>query len=232
MKVFIAIFLFFNISLYAFGSTNIQLLYSNSFDGDAFIYDTKNGKKTTVTFEHFRTYSLGDFFMFADIMDGKKFNNKDSGIYVEFAPRISFSKLFDKDFSTSIVKDIFIATQANYGDDYRAYLYGVGIDFNLPLFNVLSINLYNKTENITTSDTYQVTAVYTTKEFFNMHIHGFIDATGNDFTTHTQVLYDLDTLFKIEEKLYVGIEYIYYDYDAKGISSKTRVTQAMLKYSF
>lgn len=232
MKYLVSICLFLTLHLQAFESTNLQLLYSNSFDGNAFIYDTQDGKKTTVTFEHFRTFSYGDFFMFADIMDGKKFNNKDSELYVEFAPRISFSKLSGSSFSNTLVQDIFIATQANYGDEYRAYLYGLGIDFNIPLFNLFSINLYNKTENIYSDDTYQLTAVYTSKEYYGIHLNGFIDLTKRDFTTHTQVLYNLNTIINTQEKVYLGTEWIYYDYNVNGSSSKTSALQAMIKYSF
>lgn len=51
------------ISLWSFETTNVQLLYSNGFDGNTFVYDTKNGKKTTVTFEHFRTFDYGDVYV-------------------------------------------------------------------------------------------------------------------------------------------------------------------------
>ena len=78
----VLLFLFFStISLVAFETTNIQLLYGENFKGDAFIYDTLDGKKTTVTFEHFRTFSYGDFYMFVDMMDGKKFDGTEQDVY-------------------------------------------------------------------------------------------------------------------------------------------------------
>jgi|SaaInlStandDraft_4_1057021.scaffolds.fasta_scaffold240225_1 nucleoside-specific outer membrane channel protein Tsx len=84
------------LSLNAFESTNIQFLYSDKFNGDAFIYDSKNGKKSTLTFEHFRTFSYGDLFIFTDMMDGQKFNNKTSEVYTEIGPRFSLSKVLDR----------------------------------------------------------------------------------------------------------------------------------------
>ena len=226
------IFFFTLLPLHAFEATSLQLLYSNSFDGDAFIYDTKDGKKTTLTVEHFRTYSLGDFFMFVDATDGTRFDGTTSSVYTEIAPRISFSKLLGKDFSTDIVQDVYIATQVNLGDDYRAYLYGLGIDLNLPFFQLFSVNIYNKTENITNDDTYQVTTVYKSQELYGFHATGFIDMTKRDFSTQNQILFNLDTLLNLKEKIFLGIEWLYYDYNAKGTSSKTSAIQAMIKYNF
>lgn len=232
VKYFLFILFFALLPLRAFESTNLQVLYSNSFNGDVFIFDTIDGKKTTVTFEHFRTFSYGDFFMFVDVMDGEKFNNKDSELYAEFAPRLSFSKMFERDLSFGVLKDVSVAAQMEKGDDYSAYLYGLGFDFTLPLLNVFSLNVYNKTDNINSDNTYQITAVYSSEELFGLHFEGFVDATKRDFSTQNQVLYNLDTVFSMDEKLYVGVEWLYYEYDYKATRSKTSAVQGMVKYSF
>ena len=236
MKYIILVFLFAILPLRAFDSTNIQLLYSNSFDGNSFVYDTQDGKKTTLTFEHFRTFSYGDFFMFVDVADGKKFDNRDTDIYAEFGPRLSFSKILNKDLKFGVLKDISIATQMekafDKGDHYRAFLYGLGFDFSLPFLDVASLNVYHKTDNINSDDTYQVTVVYSSQELYGLHFEGFVDATKRDFSTQNQVLYNLDRIFSMDEKLYVGIEWLYYDYDYKATRYKTSAVQGMLKYSF
>ena len=235
-KYFLALFLFLASSSQAFEASNVQLMYSNSFDGNSFVYDTQDGKKTTFTFEHFRTFSYGDFFMFVDVADGKKFNNRDTDIYAEFGPRLSFSKILDKDLSFGIVKDIFIATQLekafDQGDHYRAYLIGLGANFEVPFFPVFSVNVYNKNDNIHNEHTYQITAAYTSQEFFGIHLTGFIDQTKRDFSTQNQVLLNLGSLVNSQEKLYVGIEWLYYNFSANGRTEKTSAVQAMLKYSF
>lgn len=81
----------FTTTLFSFESTNIQFLYSNNFKGNAFIYDTVDGKKSTITFEHFRTFSYGDFFMFVDVMNGEKFDGIKQEVYSEIAPRFFLS---------------------------------------------------------------------------------------------------------------------------------------------
>ena len=87
MKKLLYLLVFITLPLFSFESTNLQLLYSNDFRGDAFIYDTKDGKKTTLTFEHYRTFNYGDFFMFVDAMDGEKFDDTSFDVYTEISPR-------------------------------------------------------------------------------------------------------------------------------------------------
>jgi len=231
MKKLLYLLIFITLPLFSFESTNLQLLYSNDFKGDAFIYDTTDGKKTTLTFEHYRTWSHGDFFMFVDAMDGEKFDGKSFDVYTELAPRFSFSKLLDNDLSSGILKDVYIATQANIGNNFRAYLGGLGVDIIIPGLKLFSLNSYYKTDNLY-KDTYQITAVYESKSIYGIYLRGFIDLTARDITAHNQFLFDLGKSLKIKEKISVGVEWIYYDFNYKGSSSKTSVAQAMIKYDF
>ncbi|WP_455756818.1 outer membrane protein OmpK [Sulfurimonas sp.] len=231
MKKLLYLLMFISLPLFSFESTNLQLLYSNDFKGDAFIYDTKDGKKTTLTFEHYRTWSYGDFFMFVDAMDGEKFDGTSFNVYTELAPRFSFSKLLDKDLSSGILKDIYIATQLNIGDNFRAYLSGIGVDILVPGLKVFSLNAYHKADNLH-DDTYQITSVYESEPIYGAYFRGFIDLTGIDITTHNQFLFDLSSSLNIKEKISVGVEWIYYDFNDKGSSSQTSVVQAMIKYDF
>jgi len=154
MKRLAYLFFLITLPLLSFETTNLQLLYSNNFNGDAFIYDTKSTEKTTITFEHYRTFDYGDFFMFMDIMTGKKFDDTSSGIYAEIAPRLSLSKLSNSDLSFGVIKDVYISTQVNAGKSYDAYLYGLAVDLEIPGFNLFSINAYNNEENLYSEDTY------------------------------------------------------------------------------
>lgn len=219
-------------SLLAFESTNVQLLYSDGFKGDSFVYDTVDGKKTTLTFEHYRTFSLGDFYMFVDIMDGEKFNAAETEVYSEIAPRFSLSKLSSSDISFGFFKDFYIATQLNAGDDYRAYLLGLGVDIQMPGFNYVGLNIYYKNENIHEEDTYQITPVYQSKSYYNIHFEGFTDITSREINTQNQLLYNFKSLINTKEQIYVGVEWIYYDFSYKGSSANTSVLQGMLKYQF
>ena len=92
-KLFLLIIL--NASLFAFSTTNIQVLYG-TFDDNSYVFDTKNGGKTTITVEHFRTFAYGDVFMFFDyaIADDRfKYHDDKTNLYGEFSPRLSLSKI-------------------------------------------------------------------------------------------------------------------------------------------
>ncbi|MDQ7045504.1 MAG: outer membrane protein OmpK [Sulfurimonas sp.] len=229
MKYFTLSLFILIVKLSAFQTSNVQVLYSNNFDGDAFIYDTKDDKKLTLTLEHYRTWDYGDLFMFADSMTGKRFDDSRSGIYAEVSPRFSFSKMTNHDLKMGIVQDIYIATQVNLGRDYQAYLYGLGIDLSIPLFDLFSLNIYEKQENINKhDDTYQITTVYSTKSFYNIHAEGFIDITKRDINTQNQVLYSIDA----KKNLFLGMEWLYYSYKYERSNSKASVIQAMIKCKF
>ncbi len=229
-KIFLFLFLS-SLTLVAFETTNVQLLYGENFKGDSFVFDTLDGKKTTITFEHFRTFTYGDFYMFVDMLDGKKFDGTQQEVYAEIAPRLSLSKISGSNLSVGVLKDVFIATQINKGKEYVAYLGGIGADFEVPGFNVFSLNLYYKSENIE-DDSFQFTPVYSTKEFYGVHFEGFVDVTSRDISTQNQLLYNLDALLGMKEKVYVGAEWVFYNYDHNRVRANTTATQVMVKYQF
>jgi len=232
MTRILLILLFAFSSLLSFETTNLQLLYSNNFKGDAFIYDTKDGKKTTVTFEHFRTFEFGDMFMFIDKANGEKFDGATTDMYSEISPRFSLLKLSNAELSVAIVKDFYIATQLNVWYDYIAYLGGLGVDIEIPGFNFVNVNLYYKDESIYSEPTFQVSSAYQSKSYYNIHIEGFIDITKRDINTQNQLLYNLQGVLHTKEQFYLGTEWLYYNYSYKGSSAYTSVVQAMLKYKF
>lgn len=231
IRMFFIIF-FSSASLFSFESTNLQLLYSNNFKGDAFIYDTKDGEKTTLTFEHFRTFDLGDFFMFVDITDGEMFDGVENTLYSELAPRFSLSKISNSKLSYGPIEDFYLAGQLNVGNDFKAYLGGVGIDISVPAFVFVNLNLYYKSDNINAKDTYQISSAYKSISYYGIHFEGFIDITARDINTQNQLLYNLAQLFKTKEQFFIGTEWLFYDLRDEGQNAHTNVFQAMLKYQF
>lgn len=217
-------------TLSAFESTNIQWLYSEGFDGDTFVYDTVDGKKSTVTVEHFRTWSYGDLYMFVDFTEGTKFDGGNNQVYGELSPRLSVGKMAKQDLSTWIFTDFYAAAQLNRGEDYNAWLIGAGTDLAVPGFDFLNANLYHKNQNIN-SDTWQFSTAYRTNELMGWHLNGFVDITDYEVNMQHQLLYDLGRHFMPgDEKLYAGTEWLYYrDSDA---DVDTSVFQAMVKYRF
>lgn len=228
----IIIFMSMSLSALAYESTNIQFLYSDGFNGNALIYDTVDGKKSTITFEHYRTWALGDLYMFVDLMDGKKLDGNTSfAVYTEIAPRFSFSKMTDSAVSFGVFTDFYLATQIDQGNDYQALLLGLGTDISMPGFEYSSLDFYWRSTNIA-NDTYQVTVAYRSNELLHLHLEGSIDVTSRVINTQNQLLWDVGSFITKVDELYAGTEWLYYDHNNNGTSAHTNVWQLMLKYRF
>lgn len=218
-------------TLSAFTSSDIQLLDGN-FKGPTFL-DTQDGHKQTLTVQHYRTWDYGDLFMFADYAYAKKglqFTNYKNDLYGEFSPRVSLNKIVHIPTSTGIVKEWYAAYQHNRSDTYRANLYGIGSDLNIPGFDVFGLNLYRKIQNIG-NDTYQLSANYSITLSGRWHFEGFSDWTAYDFLTQDQLLFNLSpTIGLTVGKLEVGTEWHYYNENT--YHQNNQVFQAMVKYSW
>jgi len=224
-------------NVFAFSTTNIQYLYG-SFNDNSYIFDTRNGGKSTLTIEHFSSYNYGDIYGFIDhsIADDKfKFHNSKTDTYMEIAPRVNISKLTSTDLSFSFVKELYLAFQYNAGNDYNGYLFGIGSDLNLYGFDMFGINIYKKNQNIS-DNTYQLSPFYKSKTIYNIfHIYGFIDWTEDDFLMQNQFLFDISKYFKVKN-LHIGAEWNYYKQNPHNSNFKTDVksntVQAMIKYAW
>jgi nucleoside-specific outer membrane channel protein Tsx len=230
--------IFISSNLFSFSTTNIQYLYG-TFDDNSYVYDTKDGGKSTITIENYTSFEYGDVFMFIDyaIADDRfKYHDEDKNeAYGEFSPRLSLSKLSSSDLSFSFVKDIYLAAQYNRGEDYTAYLYGIGSDLDILGFNVFGLNGYIKNQDIG-ENTLQLSANYTSKTIYNIfHITGFTDWTEYDLLSQNQFLFEIAKPFKTHN-LYLGVEWHYYLQKKLDINFNTRVRsstfQAMIKYSW
>lgn len=210
-----------SINLFAFSTTNIGYLYGK-FDGNSYVFDTKDSK-STITIEHYSNFEYGDVFFFIDFARGDfKYQDKTHDVYGEIDPRISLSKVMSRDLSFSIIKDIYLSGQHNQGEDYRATLIGLGVDLKLPYFSVFGLNLFDKNQNIG-DDTIQLSANYTLP--FNIKsskfsFEGFFDLTEDDFLIQNQFLYSPI------ENIKVGCEWHYY----KSDKEKSNVPQFIIKW--
>jgi nucleoside-specific outer membrane channel protein Tsx len=231
MKHLLVASIFLVSALSAFSTTNIQYLYG-SFEGPTFL-DTTEGAKQTITAEHYRTFTYGDLFMFADYAyahKGLQFTDKKNDLYGEIAPRLSFDKISGISTSIGILKETYAAFQYNRGDKYHAWLYGIGCDLALPRFSVFGVNLYRKHQNIG-DDTYQLSLNYSLPLSDRWHFEGFTDWTTEDILSQNQLLFDLSQTVGIKEgKLEVGTEWHYYH--ENSYHNDNDVFQAMIKYTF
>ncbi|ATX82617.1 Nucleoside-specific outer membrane channel protein Tsx [Mariprofundus ferrinatatus] len=205
-----------------FSTTNLQLLYGTNFHDNYYGNNTSDGNMTTLTLEHFSTWSYGDNYLFVDLLSGNflDFAGSPTGshtrIYSEWAPRLSLSAISGHDLSIGIFKDFFLAGQLNRdGDGFHAELIGLGTDLSIPGFNLLSIHAYLRKDNFNRR-TWQTTTVWSVPFGTWMSFEGFIDIYGSDSNgteigMQPQLLLDIGNLFGQEfDNLSAGIEWDYH----------------------
>ncbi|QOP42101.1 hypothetical protein [Sulfurimonas marina] len=226
MKKLILVVLLFSFELFAFSTSNVQLMYG-TFNGNSYVFDTKNGGKTTITLEHFSAFEYGDVYAFLDycIADDRfKYHDDKTNEYGELSPRLDLGALTSSDLSFLFVKKVFAAFQYNTDfHDYKAYLYGIGTALDVYGFDYFNANLYQK-DQVHGDNVYQVTLSYQTKSFFELfYINGFTDYTEKNLLSQNQFLHPFG------DNLSGGVEWHYYTQDTDITSN---VFQVMLKYKW
>ncbi|MGZ0657509.1 outer membrane protein OmpK [Coraliomargarita sp. W4R53] len=205
----------------------------------------------TVTFEYVNAMSFGDSFLFVDYIDYLDTDGEESAFYGEFSPRLSLGKITDRDWSLGPIKDVLIATTYEFGEgDVESFLYGMGLDLNIPGFDYFHLNLYYRSpkSHNNLSEGWQLTPCFSYTLPVGQSeiiIDGYIDYvfasenSGYEENLHInpQIKYNLGKLLWDEtQRLYVGIEYDYWSnkYGLKDLPFRTDQSaySFLLKYHF
>ncbi|MEO3877710.1 DUF5020 family protein [Rheinheimera fenheensis] len=171
--------------------------------------------KQIITFEHVANTHWGDSFFFFDHLraDSGKRNN-----YAEWSPRISLSKIRDKPLQLGVIKDVLLTGTVEMSSLRTDFLYGVATDFAVPGFTYLKLNFYRR-NNDGVADNWQLTTTWAVpfalgeQQFL---FDGFLDwssATVDQSASMnmtSQLKWALHPLFQLKNKLYVGVEYVYW----------------------
>ncbi|MDA7818201.1 hypothetical protein N9A28_08425 [Sulfurimonas sp.] len=224
-------------NLLAFSTTNIQVLYG-SFNDNSYVFDTRSGGKATITLEHYSSLEYGDVFMFLDAYradDRFKYHDSKSDFYGEVSPRVDLGNILDVDLSFLFINKVYLAAQYNQGEAYKAYLYGIGTNLNIPGFKVFDLNIYKKNQSIGDNN-YQLSINYVSEKLFDLfYLDAFIDWTEFDFLTEQKILVDVAQPYD-GHNLAVGVEWHYYRQKSLPTNFNTKITsnapQIMLKYSW
>jgi nucleoside-specific outer membrane channel protein Tsx len=224
-----------------FYDNSVSVLYGES-------YEIGDSDKTVVTFEHYSANSWGDIFIFGDRLinneteeTDRKFNRDGSETYIEVSPRFKVS-----DVDAGFVKNVYIATTWEMSDANDDFLIGLGTDFNIPGFQNLSINAYQRL-NDDGDNNYQTTTVWGVPFAIagqNFQFDGFWDwATATDDKAATsnftyQLKWDAAKALGTDKKVYVGIEHASWtnkfaieDGDF-GLDTNENVISALVKVHF
>ncbi|MCL1146947.1 ion channel protein Tsx [Shewanella sp. 10N.261.52.F9] len=223
---------------------SVTALYGDNYDL------APSDKQTTLTFETAGDWKYGDWFAFQDVT---YFNGSNAGknntTYGEISTRLSAGKILGKSVGFGPVTDLSLALTLEEGEGpVKTFLYGVGMDINVPYFSYFQLNTYRRhalsSDNI--SDGWQLTPSFR-MDFpvgnSNIVFDGFIDwifasdnsAYETNFHFNPQLKYDLGAVVFGEHKknkLFVGIEYDYWQnkYGVDGIDQNTY--SVIAKYHF
>jgi len=222
-----------------FYDNSVSVLYGES-------YEVNDSDQAVVTFEHFSANSWGDIFVFADrLTSTSDANADDTATYIEVSPRFKVSG-----FDAGIVKNLYVATTWEMSENDDNLLVGLGTDFNVPGFQNLSLNAYQRL-NDDGNNNYQTTVVWGVP--FNIagqdfKFDGFWDwatatsaSEGNKAATSNftyQLKWDAASVLGLEgKKAYVGIEHAIWDNKyqlehSSGFDTKENVVSALVKVHF
>lgn len=215
--------------------------YSLSFlSGDD--YRVENKHQQIFTFEHVAETSMGDSFLFYDHSRPRKGN---VGHYGEWTTRYSINNLLNQKPSKGIISDYFIASCLEMGNNMKNSLYGIGINFNIKPFQYFKVDYYRRI-NDNSPNNWQTTIVWGLPfkigdaEFV---YDGFLDKTTStsqrsaDMNFTSQLKWLISPYLKMKDKLYLGIEYVYWDNkygikDSAAFRTNERNINLLLKWHF
>jgi nucleoside-specific outer membrane channel protein Tsx len=178
-------------------------------------YRVDGAKKQVLTFEHVAGTSWGDSFFFLDHLRN---NNGARDNYAEWSPRLSFSKLGVNGLQWGLIKDVLFTSTVEMSSFQTNFLYGIATDLALPGFSYFSLNAYRR-NNDGVADNWQLTTTWGLpfslggQQFL---YDGFLDwssATADQSASMnmtSQLKWALHPLLGLKNKLYVGVEYVYW----------------------
>jgi len=195
-------------------------------------YEVGDKSRDVATFEYANGTTWGDTFMFFDRLESA---NGYIETYGEFSPRIRI-----KEFGDSFIKSVYFAPSVEVGPQTN-YLVGVGVDLNISGFDFFQVNSYLR-NNGDGDRSEQLTLVWGLP-IGPLYYDGFMDyATGVNNTLFgdteaqmnftSQLKYNVAPMLDLETKLYVGVEYVYWNnkFGIKDIDERN--VNLLVKYHF
>jgi nucleoside-specific outer membrane channel protein Tsx len=212
-------------------STSAWLLSGSSFE-------LGPPQRTILRLEHASGWAYGDHYFFVDV---NEVDSAGTNLYGELVPRLSLGKLSRRDLRAWIVKDVALTGAVNAGDRFRAYLYGLSADLDLPGFAYVQFNAYVRDDKAQTGTTWQLTPIWMAPlpiPGVKAHLQGFVDIAGaegfsrRNLVAYTRFWLDVGAFWKAPGRIEAGLEYIYWN-DKFGVAGvNERVLQPSLRWTF
>lgn len=228
-------------------NTEIQYLHGANYNEP---FNPNDVGQSIVTVTHANGWTYGRNFFFIDTLFTDSGQAPQTNIYGEAYSTFSLGKIAGLDLSYGIFKDIGATVGINLGENmdstrsgFRAWLYGVTMDFDLPGFAYFNVDFLRQrvTETADIGTSWQITPVW--KVPFEIagtkwSFEGFADFFGRNQYAARQALaqpqlrLDVGDLMGHGNHLFIGIEYQYWHnkYGIKGLHDN--VPQALMLWKF
>lgn len=219
-------------------ATDVQLLHGNDFI-------LGSSERTILTLEHARGGEMGDLFMFLDATARQDIGEE---YYGEIYGQLSLSNLTRHPWSLGPVRDVSLSLGLNAGsepdaDPFRAWLAGVSLDFAVPGFQLLQLDIHAYKDESAPHAGWQITPAWDTT--FNLgsqqfRFRGFADwisggasASGKpQLLTQPQLLWNVGKAAGAYEHLWLGVEYQYWRNKYGIAGADESLPQFMLMLAF
>jgi nucleoside-specific outer membrane channel protein Tsx len=195
--------------------------------------------KDILTLEHADGWSLGDNYLFIDVAHIAAQENKDTGIYGEWQPRLSLSKIIGKDLSAGPFADVLETNRLAFGGGFLAVLNGVAVDLKLPGFAYFHQHAFLRNDIHLAGMTWQLTTEWALPfEIKGVRFvqNGFVHFIGPEGGSHfniisqPQLLLDLGKFAHYVDQVLIGTE-VDFRYNEFGIKGQNEIVpQAMIEW--
>lgn len=197
------------------GSSNLQFLHGKDIED-------RDVRLTTFTAEHFGSYKAFEQFGFADF----SYNHdvEDFEIYTEWYPKLDLSYFINGNLQWGPLSKVLLGGGINAlvlnPDDFFIILGGPVWQFDVPGFNLFQLETYVY-QDVDFSTSYQLTFSWDVplpiSENIILRTRGFIDDIGSygtyarQLVAQPQLLIDIGNFWENPERLFVGIEWRYWN---------------------
>ncbi|MEI6894396.1 MAG: nucleoside-binding protein [Colwellia sp.] len=177
-------------------------------------YEVGDDERTVITFEHASGHSWGTTFTFFDRLHDNNLGGDE--VYGEMSANIT---LFTP--KEGFVKNLYFSPQVEFdssssGPGFNNYLYGVGVNLNVPMANFFNVTLFRRNNELY-DDNNQLTIVWSFPLADGIVFDGFSDIVdSNDdaasqYNITSQLKYDIGQHIGVTKgHLYAGVEYTYW----------------------
>lgn len=234
--------------LFDWSATEVQYLHG---DGYLMPNNPSDVSRSIITLSHADGWALGRNFFFMDTLISEQGEASQVNVYGEFYSYLSLSKITGESLSYGLFKDLNLTAGVNAGENLdsdfsgtRIILYGVTVDFNLPGFQLFTVDFlrHDVLEPVSLESSWQITPVWKfpfTLLGTHWSLEGFADFIGSKGPNYArnalaqpQLRLDVGDFFGVSDRLFVGIEYQYWHnkFGIRGLNES--LPQALLLWKF